>query len=1723
MDEPIEMQLEDVTSFDTSSYEEPIEMELEYWEPEVVELDEVPKTPIERIQKKAIPRWFETSASEGTEVELVRPSLIDTLRANFIEPMEVASEIMVGTMSYLPSWIAKTSGLATGKIKGMGEKETVERGLRWQKNTSDFINIMMHMSDDVVQPSEHAQRKLEMIGTVTELPKEWLAKPLGTAYGKLLNSDVAGEMATETIDMTINLALLPLMGAKLKAKVKSKLREGDVRAWKEAAENYRIEERRAELDAQKDIDAQREQQLFADVKAVQTPKVGKKSKAAKAKEAKAKIEAQAKKAKAAKEADAKKWLGKIEGFEKAVSDKYAGQLEADRVYGDLYAEQLAKGMDAKIRAEKQKMYEELWEGLDKKQQRILDDEYNPLFDEAEQRLMSDRYMEYEARQAVLDKVFNEEHAIKFIDSLEERIANRKPEEGVITPVELNDLYEKYLFKRIGDDPKLAEIWRQWDEAQERLYRQTDVTLEDTLDHPRISRMAREDQSLRHRAVVPSKRSKQVSRVKQRDKGDITAKTAKPIKEESTGIKKQYEALASMANDIAATKSIQVMAQQGGIQQAGAVTKLRKGGARSKTKDYIPPSDKTEFQVEMQKSKLQEDVSDTIKQLDELVKEEFKPKEGDTLSKTDVDDMINFLREEADTIKKTTKEGITQRSKKKAVVKAKQVANDLNDFFLESHELQKSNFEDSLDMESPREFGEIWEDIKMLSDERGMVGDLDPIPGKNEAVNRLVKDIQFLRRRAAQQGKKLVEYLTENGIARDIAEAVEKHADEIVESPSEDFSKAGDYPAGDARNINRMFEETEKAMKEEARRSFVDSLKEARKEIYARDGDVKQFLANDPSAQARRAWNRKVLTPGAYPAASVYYDKLHKNIFSHLSRHEIDGMNKLIHVRAELSKMYRKAKNRTPKGTTYADYVAFMDNAQQNLKLSTKSYRKVVQATEDYMYAFNDLLLKQYEEGAIPKWLYDRLKENEYAPTSWLQAKRLFDYANEEGIPLSVGKRPPNSIAEMEGIVHKRLGKKTGDLTVQERNLYTLKGGMEGYRNLNYQELLAEAVTSTYKWVYDNRATKSLGKLAKEKGVDGDVIRTAEIRRSYVDEGGEVYHSYAKPEPGWKELSYFDDGQKVIFHARDWFAEQWSKNSTQGRNLTLFGLRLDKIGNVLRFFATGAGAPLFGITKGIFMDVFYGYMTSQVKNPEGKYVGAYSSFFPKYLYQVGRNMGKVSKDVIMRKGKYLDAVEDGMLFNALAQTEGTAPKAHGKIRGGATKIADFFGYMNNSLEYMVRMAHREQFIEQGYSPWEATAMARDMLDYAQGGWTTKKLDTGIPYTNTAVQGTRGIFRSLKNNPKEFAWKAANLMGVSAALYVLHKTINQEAYEHETDYNKDTNFIIPTGFSLKDDYGNTRHLNIKIKKDPGQALLCTTAELLMARAMGDEADFKRLFRAGLGLVSPWQKIPNVPLIEMGLTYTMNKDMYTLADIWKGNPAGKEEWYEKRTSQMWKDLGEITGGSPERTKAAIESLVTRDNFILETTGHLYDKAFKDLPMRERESLVATFLLDNWAPDVFSLTREPSNRYEDIKEDEKEVNGQRVVINTQVDAWADQYFVYAKTDEERNEAWQRFLDVASKLDKTERKRAMKRFKVHGQTVGFPHQNMWKLFSGINDAEVRAKHIWKWRNEFSTLEERQEIDRRLFMLKRSDASFIPSDVNSKFWKAYRKEMYNNPDSKLDH
>lgn len=542
-------------------------------------------------------------------------------------------------------------------------------------------------------------------------------------------------------------------------------------------------------------------------------------------------------------------------------------------------------------------------------------------------------------------------------------------------------------------------------------------------------------------------------------------------------------------------------------------------------------------------------------------------------------------------------------------------------------------------------------------------------------------------------------------------------------------------------------------------------------------------------------------------------------------------------------------------------------------------------------------------------------------------KRIIDLNNELRIPKELRPRTKREgllIQEKINNLEKRISTllrkpKTNqiatDIKTLERRIEVLKEKTEQPLTGNQIESLKDKIQTTNKKIdkFSNliSTAKSEGlseiKLMskKLKKIPGDMVRIQAMV------GGE-----AKPMLMPKEMAQY------------WVTGDPAINS----NLAKF-ISIASGSAILKPMATGIN-PGFALSN-MPRDIVHSWFVTQ----------EYSPILPVAWVQQAADFARVAKDVFATKGRVTEAVKEGISMDFLTQ-QGQIRKKPWEPQSATgesiQQLGKFLGWANEKSELWTRMALRERAIINKKSSTEATHIARNYIDFAQGGTWTKAADNAIPYLNAGVQGTRGIFRAFKENPKVASFKAAQVMGLGFALAYWNQLMNKDADDAISDREKSNKFTITTPHFWLDKDGNQRHVYFAISKDQGQRVFATIGEELAAMVHGKGFNFERLKMSATDFIPVNLQSFLPPTISALLGYTFNKDFWKNEDIWKGRKGiSPKEEYWNTTPKPWMMFGKHTGLSPERSRRAFNKVVPQnlytylmEGFAGQFYGNLDDK---------------------------------------------------------------------------------------------------------------------------------------------------------------------------------------------
>ena len=692
--------------------------------------------------------------------------------------------------------------------------------------------------------------------------------------------------------------------------------------------------------------------------------------------------------------------------------------------------------------------------------------------------------------------------------------------------------------------------------------------------------------------------------------------------------------------------------------------------------------------------------------------------------------------------------------------------------------------------------------------------------------------------------------------------------------------------------------------------------------------------------------KKDLVAGSSKAGRDEYLKSEKEIFEGLTKPQEELLADMIQSQSTIE-IHKLNDARGEKRTKRPGGIQ-LEEAQEHLNILKKNdvelFDKLQGRAGIYFNKLQELLKRRFDEGIISQESFDALKDNvRYSPSLYL--KFLVE-------PSSTNSLGGNKISVSKSDIKKR-----GE-------------GSESSLFNDPRFLLKDAILRVNKLVFKNKASKALFDFAKENPENKIVTIDKPIRVTK-----ETKQPVFKETPlGFERISVLIDGkQNSMLMQREW-AEEWIAREPAINQALANSLRVASGGFILRPMATGIN-PAFALSN-VPRDIAHVLLVTDI----------YSPVLPIALKQIAADIAKVTPDVLGRKGRYDEYIKEGGGMEFLTQQGGLTGLKTKDIpttaAGKALKALEYYtGFFNESSELLIRLAIRErsinkqlkEFEKKGIEPIDeqlqeikerATWEARNQLDFAQGGSWMKALDNIFPYANASMQGARTFLREAVRNPKVFAFKAAQIGGFAAGLYLYN--LKQEGWDDISDDIKRRNFIFMTPIWKKDDQGRKKHFYISIPKSPDQIIITGLFEGLAHWTNTGELPQKKMIKE-LSDAIPFFPIARdrPPMLETFMAYESNWDNFRDTKIWKGQKV--ENWAEfyKDTPAFYKDIGKAFDLSPARLEAASAKTTTMLRFNVYGIMGLkaYDLLQEGFTETEKEEMNKSFIehADNLAHPIY------------------------------------------------------------------------------------------------------------------------------------------------------------------
>lgn len=841
------------------------------------------------------------------------------------------------------------------------------------------------------------------------------------------------------------------------------------------------------------------------------------------------------------------------------------------------------------------------------------------------------------------------------------------------------------------------------------------------------------------------------------------------------------------------------------------------------------------------------------------------------------------------------------------------------------------------------------------------------------------------------------------------------------------AKRAPRPEGRAGKVYDDIMEARETSLQKKKRTIKQTYKKLKTSLVDVAGNTKAAL-NKLGPEGKKAVMRHVAHGGAHSKALRMSNQATEEIYGGLTEEEHDYIDQYIYARRHLEISSFRPDFKLPGGKTPQDMQALIDS------IPPEVLPEIERRAEVYWQTMDNQLQQLFDEGLLSEAQLKALRRvgRYYSP------RVVLDFVD----PMTTG---------FEG------GKK---ITVPDSGIQRLTDeGTEKLVEGDTSLLLSQVINRTQSRIFKNRANQALYELA-EVQPDNPIIRKAKVIKT-TKEGKPVY----QPAPrGWEKVSVMIEGQKREMLMPTEFAGEWIFKDpillhTQ-RNMIqwLTGTK------ILKSMATGLN-PEFAFTN-VPRDIALIWMSTE----------EYSPVLPKAMGQIGLDISSVIKDAVTRKGAFENYINEGGGMEFLTHQG----RFTSRMTGHIGQIQKVMGYFGETSEIMTRLALRQRAIKNGATPEEATIIARNYLDFTQGGNLAKAADSALPYLNAGIQATRGMIRAASTNPKLFSVKVAQVASIATMLYLANRLLNEEAWDEISDRDKVNNWIITTPYSYLDDTGTKRHIYFKIAKDQGQRVFSSIFENLAAKSIGDEANVEQVTLAVRDFI-PFSPTNLPPTVEAMLGYSANKDFWFNEDIWKGPEVKPEEEFTRYTPQAFVELGRATGLSPERSKAALEQLFTYGNIWTSLVGGGTEILLKGLDEKDKDLVTEEVILKK--PFVRKIVRstDPFYKYgKEIKEKGIEERTEKFKTNRELDVIVQDHLDGLI---ERQEV----VDFIKRQSPVDRKRLVSRFKSHVRLKDIPDRRFW--IELMQEPPKTRAYIYDSRFKMSDTEKRKELEEISFRI----------------------------------
>jgi len=873
------------------------------------------------------------------------------------------------------------------------------------------------------------------------------------------------------------------------------------------------------------------------------------------------------------------------------------------------------------------------------------------------------------------------------------------------------------------------------------------------------------------------------------------------------------------------------------------------------------------------------------------------------------------------------------------------------------------------------------------------------------------------------------------------------------------------PRENAVNVLEMHLRSAERLKSLKKTNYPRLYRTLKRGVVDVSGNIKPRMlkAGEPG---KVAVIRHDLSAGATPWAQRQFEEATDRIYGkgewgkELSRQNEEILNMVINSRRIVTIDNYKEGMKHPEGYTgdhhadYLDYENFKhafknaktpDGKPLDMDISEDFYRELIERSNLWFDEMNRMLKKLYDKGLISEASYDAMVEiGEYAPRFFIQ-----HIDPDKSYTFGGGKT----------------------ITVSSSGIKKLESGSYETLELDSRLLLYQVIARTENRIAKNDANLALWELAEQVPENG-LVRKAVIQ-SYTPKG---VPNFEKTPARHEEIDVMIDGQRRRMFMPDEWAREWVMRDPSIDQGVANWIGWLSGANLLRPMATGMFAPEFFITN-LARDAAHLWVVTDT----------FSSFLPYAMAQYGKAIKAVYKDALAKTGLYELYIKYGGGMNFLTKQGHFTPTKYSKTLEKFEKIGSYLGESSEILNRLALM-QMEMWkagvdkMEEGSPEWEravqeAVWVARNYIDFYQGGSWAKMLDTGVPYLNAGIQGTRGIARAVNQDWKKTTWKISQLMMLATGLYLANYLINKETLDNISESDQIRYWCITMPGKITDSKGNKRGWYFIVAKDQGQRFFAQIAEQSMRAMMGEPVMWNNLQEGFKDMIPviPTQMLP--PTIDAIYGYANNKDFWLQKEIWrdKFNPVGRIEprlEYTDYTHPALVEFGDVTNTSPERLKYILEQFFTYGNVFTSIVGGATRMMMRKLPGNEGDKVLEEILARQpGIRKLVRLTREtPDIERREANDALRRIYSRRFEQRRKVMNLSEEYYAQEKQKMPEAEQTAKLLNsYIAEQPEGDRKRLTEMFEDYPLYDDIPDRGWWLSLRGM-PAEAKAYvYFSKW------------------------------------------------------